>query len=134
MSNLKVLQLSQWMFPRKNKHLEQERQDCLSRYKTYEPVMNRPGRYKLGKKCWFEVDGRAYADDMFNYDLDILNAERYNARQVLALESVVAQKLATREQRKLLDSCHQITWLRRIRLNSYRSYLSLKKTISSSKS
>ena len=114
MSNLKVLKLSYWMLPRKRSDWEQERQSCLSRYKQLTPIVNKPGRYKLGKQAWFEVDGKAYSDNMFDYDLSLLEASEYNSRQVAALQAVVEQKLATKQQANLLHMCNQVAYLRKL--------------------
>lgn len=99
--NYKVLPLNFWM--KHPKLLE----NCLTthRYKFTNPELHREGIYKLGKKCWFEIDGYAYTYPVedFNYQLNMLNAEELTVKQGKALEEIIKQKLSSKEQRKLFQ-------------------------------
>ena len=68
--------------------------------------LGRPGKYLLGDICWFETVGRdacyEYSAEMFKYQLSLLEAAQLNDKQIQALEQIVAQKLATKAQQKLL--------------------------------
>lgn len=116
--SIKVLPLNRWM--KESKHLHAVREETLAHYTPTEPVFNRPGYYKWkvfpkAAACWFELeDGRAFPsrDLDFDYQLEQLHAEEYNARQVAALEAVVAQRMATKEQTRLLWKCREVAHLR----------------------
>lgn len=98
---IKVLPLDFWM--KHPKLLE----DCLStdRHLPCIPHFNRDGIYSNYGECWFEVNGKAYTYPVedFNYQLNMLNAEELTVKQGEALEEIIKQKLATKEQRKLFQ-------------------------------
>lgn len=102
---LKVLPLDTWMC------YEITREDCLEsdEYQPFPVRFNRPGIYleTSGKEavCWFELDnGCAYSYPVatFQYTLKLHNAWHLNQQQVVALQAIVATRLATRSQRELL--------------------------------
>lgn len=102
--HIKILQLEMWMTE------DWMREDLLGneRYRPVTARFHRPGIYRHGKDCWFELDdGRAFtfprAD--FDFSMTLLDVERLSARQIQALRAIVAQKLATRTQRDLLYHC-----------------------------
>ena len=102
--NFKVLLLDYWM------QQEHMLQDCINfshaRYLPTVSRFNREGIYLEGDKCWFELaDGRAYTypASTFKYKLESIDILRLNTRQVLALETIVKQKLATRKQQHMLS-------------------------------
>lgn len=81
-------------------------EDCLAggRYKPTPPRFMRPGIYVDGAACWFEVsatEAYTYPKEDFVYKLNVLNALRLNEHQARALSSVIAQKMASKEQRSL---------------------------------
>lgn len=81
-------------------------EDCLEggRYMPTPPRYKRPGIYLDGDACWFEVsatEAYSYPKEDFVYKLNVLNALRLNEHQAQSLKSVIAQKLASKEQRNL---------------------------------
>lgn len=110
-------------------------EDCLEggRYLAVTAKVQRPGLYLLsnasGTECWFELeDGRAftYRQCDFEYTLELLNSEKINARQAAALREIVAQRLATKEQRALLTRYDENLELTIIGRNARRSMLRLR--------
>ena len=126
MPKLKVLSPEWWMLT--DRWLKDELR-CAeeSRCKEVEPVYLRPGVYLKGDRCWFENGIRAWAynSKQFRYNLDILNAGLVSGDQVKALQIIVDAKLATKQQKRLLQLCRQAESLRRnavlIGLHSMRS-------------
>ena len=106
---VKCLQLDYWMewdTDDDDRFLEML-EDSLAHYKPCPAVYNRPGIYldRETGKCWFELqNGRAFLYDarMFKYDLSLLMVQNLSAKQAEALQGIVDQKLATKEQRRLL--------------------------------
>lgn len=104
--------------------LEDLIEDSLSSdpYLEIEPVVHRNGIFKQGKKCWFEVDGRAYTyrADMFDFELGLLNVPALAPSQIKALKMVIDNKLASKEQKKLYETiCYNLEGLPR-RLDIYK--------------
>lgn len=113
MPKLKVLPPEWWMLT--DHWLTDElRIDRASRRKKVKPVYLRPGIYLEGDRCWFENGTRAwfYESKQFRYTLDILDAEQVSANQVKALHGIVDAKLATKQQKRLLQLCLQVESLR----------------------
>lgn len=114
MPKLKVLPPEWWMLT--DRWLKDELR-CAeeSRRKEVEPVYLRPGIYLKGDRCWFENGTRAWAynSKQFRYNLDILNAGLVSGDQVKALQIIVNAKLATKQQKRLLQLCRQVESLRR---------------------
>ena len=83
-----------------------EREVASGYYTPAFPIFNRPGIYydRVYRYAWFEVgNGRAFVYDkqMFFYELNQLRVwQKYNQRQFEALEHVVKEKVATRQQRE----------------------------------
>lgn len=110
--------------------------DCLEggRYPAVVPKIHRAGIYFVRRaggspECWFELaDGRAfeYSVESFVYELELLNASRLNARQGAALRELVAQRLATKEQLKLLHRYDENQDIARSRLNAQRAVLRIR--------
>ena len=123
--NIKVLQLERWMRSPKL------REQCLQvgqLYKPTESIFNRPGLYLHGNECWFELaDGRActYPIDSFRRELELLNVQHLNHRQIHALEQIVENKLSTSHQRRLLQLARQNQSVRWARLAGLRARLRL---------
>ena len=116
---IKVLPLEYWML------WDDALEDCLEsgRYPAALPLFYRPGIYLEGTACWFELaDGNAfcYPRETFMHTLARLEAERLNARQVAALADIVAQRLATKQQRELLQMCRHVADLRETSRNAGR--------------
>jgi len=107
MPKTKVLQLEFWMT-----NLDEE--ELLECCKEIPPKFNRDGYYCEVNNAWFEIDGKAYSTlaESFHYTLDLLEAEKLNARQVEALQQIFDQKLATKSQRKKLYFARQIEYLK----------------------
>jgi hypothetical protein len=102
--NIKVLPLENWA----KDDAKSRRVGVLgtAKYPEMEPVFKRDGVYLNGEYCWMEIRGRAYrysASD-FKHRLKMLDAERYNHRQIKALQDICSQKLATKHQKELLYS------------------------------
>lgn len=137
--SIKVLPLDRWML--ESEHFCDLREDTLAHYTPTKPVFNRPGYYKWkvfpkAAACWFELeDGRAFLchDLDFDYRLDLLHAEQYNARQVAALEAVVAQRVATKAQTRLLWKCREVSHLRRISRDIGKRRVAMRKKFESSR-
>lgn len=132
MPKLKVLPPEWWMLT--DRWLKDELR-CAeeSRCKEVEPVYLRPGIYLKSDRCWFENGTRAwlYKSEQFRYNLGILNAELVSGAQVEALQVIVDAKLATKQQKRLLQLCRQVESLRLdavlIGLHSMRSRKRFKK-------
>lgn len=128
---IKVLPMDSWMESEDHDFFGIIFKETLEEYaekgREIEPLLHRPGRYYLRPShkggtglCWFELpNGRAFkaSSKHFLYDLALLDVEHYNQRQVDALQAVVAQKLATPEQRKLLH----LIWSQRTSRQVYRT-------------
>lgn len=113
MPKLKVLPPEWWMLT--DRWLTDElRIDRRSRRKKVKPVYLRPGIYLKGDKCWFENGTHAwlYESKQFRYHLDIFNAEAVSDVRVKALQGIVDAKLATKQQKRLLQLCLQVESLR----------------------
>lgn len=96
---IKMLPLDSWMI------WHADEVTAEGRYQPMAPRFNRPGRYLEGADCWFELqDGRAftYPQEDFLFALKMRDAERISERQAEALAAIVAQRLATAEQRAML--------------------------------
>jgi hypothetical protein len=82
-ARLKVLQLENWM------------KSNLSgmNYVEIKPPIHRNGWYleRMSKRCWFEVDGKAYQcpnQEQFEYVLSLLNHRPLTQRQVTAIKTL----------------------------------------------
>lgn len=97
---IKCLELCSWMHPHKRGFADTIR---LGPYTEIEPKLNVHGWFLQGEECWFEVDGKAYScpRDMFDYNMNILNARELSTLEVNALQQIVEAKLATPEQQKM---------------------------------
>jgi len=86
--NLKVLRLDPWMKTYHDPQFTKSTPKC----EEITPIINRTGYYKLGKKVWFEVDGRAYEYKHHNFDyrLQIYNHAPLSERAIEAYKAVVA--------------------------------------------
>lgn len=104
MPKLKVLPSDYWMPDSPD---EDDIQELDIRHKRVSPKFNRDGIYMQGKDCWFEACGYAWGYDrgMFLYKLSLHDAAALNHRQVAALQAVVDERLATKQQRELLHLC-----------------------------
>jgi hypothetical protein len=130
---VKALPLEYWMLR------EYSRDQCLPHYKECKPEIGIPGIYMVrnpGKKeAWFELeDGRAfeYRVEDFQYTLALLNAGEFNARQVEALQGIVAQGLATKKQKHLAYLTNELKLMRLARvyhLRSHRRFKSFKERV-----
>lgn len=105
---IKVLELPRWITNELNasrvrKHKQSELLGSKS-YPEVTPVFNRNGAYRKGNECWVECNGKAYRYeiDMFDYELQTLHASCYNKRQIDALDGIIREKMATRQQRQLM--------------------------------
>ena len=101
--NLKVLKLDYWMY--KNDNLFQDTVDYS--FIPIEPILNRNGFYKLGKKVWFELDGLAYQSKDGSTYFDMIFRE-HNTRFLLqkeinAIRILIAARLASKEQIQILN-------------------------------
>ncbi|WP_150126454.1 hypothetical protein [Burkholderia cenocepacia] len=110
---LKILPLESWMC------WEHTLESCLESdmYSVVAARFHRPGIYLEGERCWFELDdGRAYSypADTFRYSLKLHDGLRLDPQQVLALEAIVAARLATREQREMLINHQNAIETRRV--------------------
>lgn len=99
--NIKRLATHHWM------HYERTLRSCVDDGKDYvrvQPVIGKEGIYMTNTSCWFECEFGAwtYPRRIFQYELSLHNASELNARQVAALQEIVAQRLSTKEQRTLL--------------------------------
>lgn len=97
---IKCLELESWMSPKKRGFADTIR---MGPYTKIEPKLNVNGWFLQGNECWFEVDGDAYAcpREMFDYNMNILNARELTPFEVCALQQIVDAKLATPEQQKM---------------------------------
>lgn len=113
---LKVLPLDAWMF-RENDFWVRAREKCLAGCEPIAALVHHHGIFKMGKRCWFELpDGRSfkYRAADFDYRMELLNAERYNAAQIAAMREAVRQRVATKEQASLVRLSAELDVLRGI--------------------
>lgn len=101
---IKVMKLDAWM--------ERELFDPNDS-KSCEPVFNRNGQYydTKTKKCWFEVDGDAWditKDNIFLYELSLLNHRPLRDEERKAIKTLVMHKLAPKQLRELLETDNHI--------------------------
>ena len=114
---IKRLSLERWMRDPKG------RMTCDKSYTEISPIFYKEGYYSVGGSVWFEVEGRAFLmkkfDIMFNYSLKALDAwDRLDYKKVKALESIVAQNLATKSQRELLSAWRNYYFTRAVYRNA----------------
>jgi cation transport regulator ChaC len=97
---IKCLELDGWMNPKKRGFADTVR---MGPYTEIEPKLNVNGWFLQGNECWFEVDGKAYScpREMFDYNMNILNARELSTLEVSALKQIVETRLATSAQKKL---------------------------------
>jgi hypothetical protein len=74
-------------------------------YFEIEPTFCKDGIYKQGKKCWFEVSGKAYIYpvERFVYDFNIIDVNEYDNNAINALTQIVKLGLATKKQTSIVD-------------------------------
>lgn len=125
--HVKVLPLDHWMT------WAASLEDCLAHgpYKKVAPRFNRPGIYREGASCWFELpDGRAFTfrREDFDFKLAILNAERISRRQAAALAAVVVHRLASPEQETMLRAYRDMMEVRETGRRARKHVLGLRST------
>ena len=83
--NLKVLQLENWMKYFRDEDLQE-----------IPALLDREGYYKLGDLCWFEVEGKAYLQDVadFDHDLSIFNIRLLRDCEYTAVNLLIKNKIA----------------------------------------
>lgn len=119
---LKTLPLESWMQD------DEELAEVLEsdRYPPCRVSVGRPGIYLEGPLCWFELDAQrayAYPREDFTYKLRLLDASKLNERQVQALQQIVQQGLATKQQRQLLRDCRDSAEIRNTGRDSRKTFL-----------
>ena len=69
-----------------------------------EPILNRPGFYLRGNKCWVEIESVAFeaSPNLFKFDLEVFESEKITEAQYKALLEIRKQKLATKGQLRLI--------------------------------
>lgn len=94
LKKLKVLPLSNWMIPGKQR--ESYQLDCLNHYEPMEPLINRNGRYAYRTLrgtwfTWFEIDGKAWLDEeeTFKYDFEKVEDNRLTINQITSLKFLI---------------------------------------------
>lgn len=125
MSTLKCLQLHHWMT---------SSWMCEETLKHYKPLPayspRRPGIYLCGSQSMFVLeDGRAFEYDskQFRYELAVMQAGELDHRKVQALAAVVAQRMATKQQRELLRKCQDAAALREVARSATLRHMSILK-------
>jgi len=126
--DLKVLPLDEWM-----KHLKEDDflNEGLLEYEKMEPVIRKNNQYysRIYDRWWFEVDGKAYADNngrgkmMFLYQLDLLNAAALTTEEKLAISKVIGKlknPKVVRELKRMLAKNREREQLREIGMSKYR--------------
>jgi hypothetical protein len=119
---LKCLPLSPWMTS--GPGFEPAVRDC----QPFTPFIGRNGRYAMrapGRYIgWFEVDGRAWVDDMFEYDYQRLERQRLTLDQLAA-----AKLLAMTAGGRLRDVALMAWWEEKEFRSEQRPYMRLKKRL-----
>lgn len=117
---LKVLPLKQWML-----ELDEIKADP-KHFIPIRPIIKRNGYYRVNGSTWFEIDCQAFYipdDKMFQYTLNCINAwQSLNHRMVEALDGIIKEGLATKEQVKLYRSWMHYQYTRNIRRNLCKFY------------
>lgn len=99
--NLKVLPLENWMDVEGIGFLRDMLEDTLSNYTQISPKLGRPGIYRIGEECWFELkDGRAFLHNRktFDYNLKSMEALEIMPTDIEALAAIAKSKFATKKQ------------------------------------
>jgi len=117
---IKCLSLENW-------HLFAEEEtgpfECMSDLSCAQPVFNRDGQYycRESKRCWFEIDGRAFRyknPDMFLYLLELLNHRRLRQVEHEAIGILITQRICPKALQDLYEREEQLRDLRKIRIET----------------
>jgi hypothetical protein len=95
MQTVKVLPLDRWM--------SSTRAFPYFNLTETNPFFNRDGIYLSVKKCWFEVNGKAYLYDkkQFVYDLQLMNDLEVCQRKVKLFGELIKENIASKDQKRI---------------------------------
>lgn len=119
----KVLKLEPWMA-----NLDPEfDKPLIDQLIEIEPVHYRNGYYLRGDDCWFERNGKAFTmkrlAGSFKFNLELLEVERFNHRQIEALRVIIEARLATKKQKQIYWACLALGELKQTRRSINRAFL-----------
>lgn len=103
----------------------------LDYYVPVRPRYNRPGLYIWGEQSWVELpDGRAFvwSADQAKLELETLEVyNSYNQRQIAAISEAIAQRVASKEQRRIAYIYNHAICLQNITREHARRFLRRKR-------
>ena len=93
---------------------EEARKECVlyskSDYFPIDPIIGRPGVYKMAGESWFETkDGKAFTYPVkdFDWTFKTISASFLSKERVRALKMIIGAGLATPKQKELYGfACH----------------------------